>query len=184
MPHRKPTTIFVLCCYHRRHRRRGKETYGGGRFLEVDMPVNGKTILDFNTASDPYCAYDPDAHCPMPLKENRLALPIRAGQKKSNGKHLSTETVIRLRPCVSGGKIGRLPQNPGGLDSANPNHTISCEGNGGCASDRSHSGPPRLERSHTVIHATPPTNTRAPSEPNPLGHFGIRRSLSGIGMNH
>jgi len=60
----------------------GKETYGGGRFLEVDMPENGKTILDFNTASNPYCAYDPYANCPIPLKENRLALPIRAGQKK------------------------------------------------------------------------------------------------------
>jgi uncharacterized protein len=60
----------------------GKETYGGGRFLEVGMPDNGKTILDFNTASNPYCAYDPYANCPMPLRENRLALPIRAGQKK------------------------------------------------------------------------------------------------------
>lgn len=62
----------------------GKETYGGGRFLEANAPENGKTTLDFNKASNPYCAYDPFAICPMPLKENRLALPIRAGEKQSN----------------------------------------------------------------------------------------------------
>lgn len=62
----------------------GKETYGGGRFLEADAAENGKTTLDFNKASNPYCAYDPYAICPMPLKENRLALPIRAGEKQNN----------------------------------------------------------------------------------------------------
>jgi len=62
----------------------GRETYGGGRFLEVDAPKEGKTILDFNKAGNPYCAYDPYAICPMPLKENRIAIPIRAGEKQSS----------------------------------------------------------------------------------------------------
>ena len=62
----------------------GRVTYGGGRFLEVEAPENGKTTLDFNKASNPYCAYDPYAICPMPLRENRLALPLRAGEKQTN----------------------------------------------------------------------------------------------------
>jgi|SRR5579863_8639469 len=62
----------------------GKETYGGGRFIEAKMPENGKTTLDFNKASNPYCAYDPYAVCPMPLKENRLAVPVRAGEKHND----------------------------------------------------------------------------------------------------
>jgi uncharacterized protein (DUF1684 family) len=59
----------------------GKETYGGGRFLEAETPVDGKITLDFNKASNPYCAYDPYAVCPVPLKENRLTVAIRSGEK-------------------------------------------------------------------------------------------------------
>jgi len=59
----------------------GRETYGGGRFIEAETPENGKTTLDFNKASNPYCADDPYAVCPVPLKQNRLAVPIHAGEK-------------------------------------------------------------------------------------------------------
>jgi uncharacterized protein (DUF1684 family) len=62
----------------------GKETYAGGRFIEADTPENGKTTLDFNKASNPYCAYDPYAVCPVPLKQNRLAIPVRAGEQHNN----------------------------------------------------------------------------------------------------
>jgi len=65
----------------------GKETYGGGRFIEAEAPEDGKTTLDFNKASNPYCAYNPYAVCPMPLPENRLAVPIRSGEKHSETAH-------------------------------------------------------------------------------------------------
>jgi len=58
----------------------GKETYGDGRMLDVDSPVNGKVTLDFNEAFNTFCAYDPYAVCPISLEENRLAILIRAGE--------------------------------------------------------------------------------------------------------
>jgi uncharacterized protein (DUF1684 family) len=58
----------------------GKETYGGGRFLEAPMPKDGKTTLDFNKAYNPYCAFNPYAVCPVPPRENRLPVRISAGE--------------------------------------------------------------------------------------------------------
>lgn len=62
----------------------GEETYGGGRYLNVEMPARAgqKTLeLDFNLAYNPYCAYNPTYSCPLPPKENVLTIPIRAGEK-------------------------------------------------------------------------------------------------------
>ena len=61
----------------------GKETYGGGRFLDVEMPKAGQTVLDFNKAYNPYCAFNPYAACPVPQKENRLPVAVRAGETYS-----------------------------------------------------------------------------------------------------
>jgi len=58
----------------------GKETYGGGRFLEAPTPKDGKTTLDFNKAYNPYCAFNPYAVCPVPPRENRLPVRIVAGE--------------------------------------------------------------------------------------------------------
>jgi hypothetical protein len=59
----------------------GKETYGAGRFVEAVMPKDGKVILDFNRAYNPWCAVNPYAACPIPPKENRLAVRVEAGEK-------------------------------------------------------------------------------------------------------
>ncbi len=60
----------------------GIETYGGGRFLYSDVPDStGKTILDFNKAYNPPCAFTKFATCPLPPKENRLRIEIKAGEK-------------------------------------------------------------------------------------------------------
>jgi uncharacterized protein len=59
----------------------GKETYGAGRFLYSDLPKDGKVVLDFNKAYNPPCAFTPFATCPLPPKENRLAVRIEAGEK-------------------------------------------------------------------------------------------------------
>jgi uncharacterized protein len=64
----------------------GKETYGAGRYLEVDLPgPDGRVRVDFNTAYNPYCAYNPDWSCPIPPGENWLSVPIRAGEKTFAG---------------------------------------------------------------------------------------------------
>jgi uncharacterized protein (DUF1684 family) len=66
----------------------GKETYGGGRFLEADLPRDSRTILDFNKAYNPYCAYNPFAICPVVPRENRLPVAIRAGETlETNSRH-------------------------------------------------------------------------------------------------
>lgn len=61
----------------------GKETYGGGRYLELepaDMADN-RAVLDFNKAYNPYCAYNPSYACPLPPAENTLPVAINAGER-------------------------------------------------------------------------------------------------------
>lgn len=64
----------------------GTETYPAGRFLYTDMPKNGRVVLDFNTAYNPPCAFTSFATCPLPPKENILAMKIEAGEKRY-GEH-------------------------------------------------------------------------------------------------
>lgn len=59
----------------------GSETYGAGRYLEPEPLGGGKFLVDFNVAYNPYCAYNPNWSCPIPPKENRLTVAIRAGEK-------------------------------------------------------------------------------------------------------
>jgi uncharacterized protein (DUF1684 family) len=59
----------------------GKETYGAGRYLEPVALPSGKLLIDFNLAYNPYCAYNENWSCPIPPAENRLRIPIRAGEK-------------------------------------------------------------------------------------------------------
>lgn len=59
----------------------GKETYAGGRFLDLERSVTGLYELDFNMAYTPYCYYNPTFECPYPPQENRLKIPIEAGEK-------------------------------------------------------------------------------------------------------
>src|SRR5579859_230041 len=59
----------------------GSETYGAGRYLEPEPLGGGRFLVDFNVAYNPYCAYSPNWSCPIPPKENRLKVAIRAGEK-------------------------------------------------------------------------------------------------------
>ena len=59
----------------------GEETYPAGRYLEPDPLPNGKFQIDFNLAYNPYCAYNDQWSCPLTPFENRLKVPIRAGEK-------------------------------------------------------------------------------------------------------
>ncbi len=60
----------------------GTDTYGGGRFLWVDAPdEDGNTRVDFNRSYNPPCVFTEFATCPLPPRENRLALRVQAGEK-------------------------------------------------------------------------------------------------------
>jgi len=59
----------------------GTETYAGGRYLDLDRNPAGIYVLDFNRAYHPYCYYSPSYECPYPPPENRLKIPIRAGER-------------------------------------------------------------------------------------------------------
>lgn len=58
----------------------GKETYPSARFLYADAPVDGKTVLDFNKAYNPPCAFNPYTTCPLPAEQNRMRVRITAGE--------------------------------------------------------------------------------------------------------
>jgi uncharacterized protein len=59
-----------------------RETYGAGRYLDVQKVPGSKTItLDFNKAYNPYCAYNETFSCPLPPQENLLQVAIKAGEK-------------------------------------------------------------------------------------------------------
>ena len=57
------------------------ETYPGGRYLDLDRTKTGVYEVDFNRAYTPYCYYNPTYDCPIPPRENRLTVAIRAGEK-------------------------------------------------------------------------------------------------------
>jgi uncharacterized protein (DUF1684 family) len=65
----------------------GTETYGAGRYLEPQQAGEGSFLLDFNYAYNPYCAYNENWSCPITPRENRLKVPIRAGEKIFNTDH-------------------------------------------------------------------------------------------------
>lgn len=59
----------------------GQETYGAGRYLEPERLADGRFDVDFNLAYNPYCAYNERWSCPITPPENRLKLPIQAGER-------------------------------------------------------------------------------------------------------
>lgn len=59
----------------------GKESYGAGRYLDVEPPEAGHVVVDLNLAYNPYCAYNDAWTCPLPPPENWLRVPIRAGER-------------------------------------------------------------------------------------------------------
>jgi len=59
----------------------GNETYGAGRYMDIEPEDDGTYSLDFNLAYHPSCVYDPKFSCPLTPPENRLKAPIRAGER-------------------------------------------------------------------------------------------------------
>lgn len=69
----------------------GKTTYGAGRFLYAEPPADlarpGTMVLDFNKAYSPPCAFTPYATCPLPPPQNRLPIPVEAGERHQGVAH-------------------------------------------------------------------------------------------------
>ncbi len=60
----------------------GDTTYAGGRYIYMKIPDSAETVLDFNLAFNPSCAYGSSKYsCPIPPRANRLNVEIRAGEK-------------------------------------------------------------------------------------------------------
>jgi uncharacterized protein len=59
----------------------GTDTYYGGRYLDLDRTGSGVYDLDFNRAYNPFCVFDPAYECPVPPRENRMRVPVHAGEK-------------------------------------------------------------------------------------------------------
>jgi uncharacterized protein (DUF1684 family) len=62
-----------------------EESYGAGRYIDLDpsrqTTPDGKWVLDFNRAYNPWCVYSDQFTCPVVPQENWLKVPIRAGEK-------------------------------------------------------------------------------------------------------
>jgi hypothetical protein len=63
----------------------GRETYGAGRYLDLETPADGVYTIDFNRAYNPLCAYTSVYNCPIPPRENALPVAVRAGEKTYPG---------------------------------------------------------------------------------------------------
>jgi uncharacterized protein len=63
----------------------GAETYEVARFLYADLADDETTVLDFNMAYNPPCAFNRYTTCPIPLRENRLPVKILAGEQAYAG---------------------------------------------------------------------------------------------------
>ncbi len=63
-----------------------EETYGGGRFLYVTRSGR-QAVVDFNKSLNPPCVFTPYATCPLPPRQNRLAVAVRAGEKNWGDAH-------------------------------------------------------------------------------------------------
>ena len=60
----------------------GKESYAGGRYIDLKIPKGDSIVIDFNKAYNPYCAYNHKYSCPIPPKGNYLDVAVKAGVKK------------------------------------------------------------------------------------------------------
>ncbi|WP_281225349.1 DUF1684 domain-containing protein [Flavobacterium aquiphilum] len=60
----------------------GKESYIGGKYIDLNVPSGNTIVIDFNLSYNPYCAYSYKYSCPKVPLENDLAIEIKAGVKK------------------------------------------------------------------------------------------------------
>ena len=59
----------------------GDTSYGGGRYIDLNIPEGDQIVIDFNQSYNPYCAYNGKYSCPVPPKSNHLDTKVLAGVK-------------------------------------------------------------------------------------------------------
>jgi uncharacterized protein (DUF1684 family) len=67
----------------------GEQSYGGGRYIDLIIQdfKDGKVLVDFNKAYNPWCAYSDGFNCPIPPRENDLEVAITAGEMNYRGEY-------------------------------------------------------------------------------------------------
>lgn len=106
-----------------RDRTSGKESYGPGRYLNVELTEGRDYVLDFNRAFNPYCAYTSAYECPFPPPQNDLPVAVRAGEKVYDPDHNPAspekaiwELTVRFRERSAAGKRPPGPPSPSSPD--------------------------------------------------------------------
>jgi TonB family protein len=96
----------------------GKETYGGGRYLDLRIPKSGDDIvIDFNMAYNPYCAYSSRYSCPIVPADNQMNIEVPAGvkyQKKEKSKTMDLQLPEDLNVLT---KPEVMPEYDGGYEA-------------------------------------------------------------------
>jgi uncharacterized protein (DUF1684 family) len=62
----------------------GRESYGAGRYLDIEPNEDGTVTIDFNYAYAPFCAYSDQYSCALPPQENWLTVPVEAGERNTS----------------------------------------------------------------------------------------------------
>ncbi len=79
----------------------GRESYGPGRYVTLELNEADEYDLDFNRAFNPYCAYTEEYECSFPPAENDLPVPVRAGEKvwaEDRNPRTPSSLVLARRP--------------------------------------------------------------------------------------
>ncbi|MFI5418622.1 MAG: DUF1684 domain-containing protein [Candidatus Lutacidiplasmatales archaeon] len=93
----------------------GKETYGPGRYLTLELAEEEVYTLDFNRAFNPYCAYTDAFECGFPPAENDLPVPVPAGEKVwsvERNPRTPSSVVKALLPPPAASKKGGAKGGP------------------------------------------------------------------------
>ena len=79
----------------------GRESYGAGRYVTLELNESDEYDLDFNRSFNPYCAYTDEYECGFPPAENDLPVAVRAGEKAwasdRNPRTPSSALLARMR---------------------------------------------------------------------------------------
>jgi len=95
----------------------GKQTYGGGRYIELRIPKEGDyLVIDFNMAYNPYCAYSSRFSCPIVPAENQMDIEVPVGVRYQK-KEKSTTPDLAVTDSDIFAKVEVQPEYPGGYEA-------------------------------------------------------------------
>ena len=157
------TSVFVPF----RDRTSGRECYGPGRYLTLELTESDEYDLDFNRAFNPYCAYTDDYECGFPPAENDLPVPIRAGEKvwaeERNPRSPSSLMLARRGRRLDRPAAARSPSRPA---RRRPPGSVRT---GGTRRSRPGRTGPRRPRGADRGPASTPSRRRGPSHAGSAG---------------